>query len=73
MAKYQFYFNKEKCKGCEMCVIVCPKNLIVMDKVVNNKGYYTANINNVEECIGCTNCALMCPDCCIEIYKNEEE
>ena len=74
MAKKQFkvVFNREKCKGCELCASFCPKKIIEMDTQVNAKGYCPAKITRQEECIGCQSCATVCPDCAIEIYMEEE-
>ena len=74
MAKKQFkvVFNREKCKGCELCASFCPKKIIEMDTQVNAKGYCPAMITRQEECIGCQSCATVCPDCAIEIYMEEE-
>ena len=74
MAKKQFkvIFNREKCKGCELCASFCPKKIIEMDTQVNAKGYCPAKITRQEECIGCQSCATVCPDCAIEIYLEEE-
>ena len=70
--RFQVLFNRDKCKGCELCVSFCPKKLLALDSTVNAKGYHPAGITNQEECIGCTSCALMCPDCCITINELEE-
>ena len=54
------------CKGCEMCVIACPKHIIALDKsITNNKGYHPAHVTNQDECTG--SCATMCPDVAILI------
>ncbi len=70
--RFQLLFNRDKCKGCELCVSFCPKKILALDSAVNAKGYHPACITNQAECIGCTSCALMCPDCCISIYELEE-
>ena len=70
--RFKVLFNRDKCKGCELCVSFCPKKILAMDTVVNAKGYHPACITDQSECIGCTSCALMCPDCCISIYELEE-
>ena len=72
MAKrYRVLFNKDKCKGCELCVSFCPKKILAMDEGVNNKGYHPAGITDESACVGCRSCATMCPDCCISIYELE--
>ena len=73
--RFKVLFNRDKCKGCELCVNFCPMKIIEMDKTsVNSKGYHPASIDedNMECCVGCSSCALMCPDCCISIYQLEE-
>ena len=70
--RFHLEFNADKCKGCELCVTVCPKHILAMAPGVNAKGYHPAGVTNEDECIGCTSCALMCPDCCITIYEREE-
>lgn len=59
----------EKCKGCEVCIDVCPADVISMSKDVNGKGYHYMYAQNPEECTGCTNCAVVCPDGVITVYR----
>ncbi|MDD5238355.1 MAG: 4Fe-4S dicluster domain-containing protein [Candidatus Omnitrophica bacterium] len=61
--------NQEKCKGCLLCVSVCPKGLIGVSKKLNRKGVKPVSYKNNPECLGCSMCAIICPDCCIEVYK----
>ncbi|MFH1406827.1 MAG: 4Fe-4S dicluster domain-containing protein [Candidatus Omnitrophota bacterium] len=60
--------DQNKCKGCELCVVFCPKKLISVDKKLNVRGVYPAVFSG-EACTGCCFCALICPDCAIEVYK----
>jgi 2-oxoglutarate ferredoxin oxidoreductase subunit delta len=68
MAKVTFY--EEKCKGCKLCLMVCPKKIVIIktDKL-NAKGYYPAGVVDMDKCIGCAFCATICPDCVIEVEK----
>jgi len=61
--------NREKCKGCLLCIKFCPKGLLFIDKELNRRGVAPVKFKESDECIGCTMCALICPDCCIEVYK----
>ncbi len=67
--------NRDLCKGCGLCVEVCPCNLIsILETEINRKGYHPAVFSDPEgECIYCTQCALMCPEIAIEIVKLVEE
>jgi 2-oxoglutarate ferredoxin oxidoreductase subunit delta len=63
-------FIQEKCKGCKLCVSVCPKHIIKMnDQSLNEKGYHPAEITDMDKCIGCAFCATVCPDCVIIVEK----
>lgn len=70
MAKGKLYFETELCKGCNLCVVNCPVNILALDKsAVNKKGYNPAYIVEAEKCIGCANCAVICPDSVITIER----
>jgi len=65
-------FNRDWCKGCGLCVTVCPKKIINMEENTTNiKGYHPATIEpkNANKCIGCTSCARICPDSVITIER----
>ena len=64
--------NQEKCKGCNLCVVFCPKGLIKKSSKLNKNGLAFAEFTDNQECLGCMICALICPDCCIEVYKEDE-
>ena len=60
--------NNEICKGCEMCVIACPKDILELDKsVTNSKGYHPAHITDESLCIACGSCTIRCPDVAIRV------
>ena len=65
MAKIKI--DKQRCKGCYLCVASCPNNLIKITRELNARGvravYFTGG-----KCTGCTMCALVCPECIIEVY-----
>lgn len=61
--------NKERCKGCELCIVACPCDVLELEKEVNSKGYNFAKMKNPDACIGCANCGYVCPDGCITVYK----
>ncbi len=65
-------FREDRCKGCELCVSVCPmKCLGIRKDIVNKQGYHPAGMKPGEEgkCIGCATCAIMCPDGVINVYQ----
>ncbi|MFY9402915.1 MAG: ferredoxin family protein [Candidatus Omnitrophota bacterium] len=63
--------NKDKCKGCYLCIEVCPKRLISKDEGLNINGYQPVKFRDSKECIGCALCAIICPDSCIEVWQEK--
>jgi len=63
--------DTERCKGCGLCVPVCPKNCIVISRQSNKNGYFPAQANNTD-CTGCAMCALVCPDVVIEVFREKD-
>ena len=58
------------CKGCGLCVSVCPAHIIELDaETLNVKGYHPAHCVDESKCTGCCSCALMCPDVAIKVWR----
>lgn len=73
MAKAKLVFRIDRCKGCGLCVSVCPKKILAIDtSQVNKKDYRPVSCTDMDACIACGNCALMCPDGVISVYREEE-
>lgn len=67
--KGRIVVNDNYCKGCELCVAVCPKHLLKLDPDrMNPKGYHTVNQSG-EGCSGCAVCAVVCPEVAITVFR----
>lgn len=73
--KGKITIDRELCKGCYLCISVCPDQLIAISDKLNQKGYYPVEFieEGIEEencrCTGCATCAIVCPDIAIEVYR----
>ena len=65
--------NEEFCKGCALCVNVCPQHLLRTAKHVSKTSYRPAELADPEsKCTGCGLCALVCPDAAIRVYRDKK-
>jgi len=53
--------NRDWCKGCGICVQLCPKNVLDLDEEEK------VCVARPEDCICCKLCELRCPDFAIEV------
>ena len=67
--EYVYRIDEDRCKGCGLCVSVCPKNVLEIAGRVNTKGYFPAFQARPEDCIFCATCCRMCPDVAITIEE----
>lgn len=64
--------DRERCKGCQLCVRACPMKALAVDTEPNEGGSYPTKAVCGAKCIACGNCFEVCPDVCIEVYELEE-
>jgi 2-oxoglutarate ferredoxin oxidoreductase subunit delta len=70
MARGTIAIDENRCKGCELCTSVCPKDLIHMATYFSARGYRPAALVDPNgQCTGCLLCATICPDVAITVYR----
>jgi len=65
--KIKIYVDIEKCKGCNLCIGVCPKNILKTSVKLNKKGFQYIEVTDQDKCISCGLCCIMCPDCALRL------
>ena len=65
--------DQERCKGCGLCTIVCPKTLIKIGEEINRQGYFYVVWEANGECTGCALCGETCPDVAIQVWRESKE
>jgi 2-oxoglutarate ferredoxin oxidoreductase subunit delta len=60
----QVYLIPERCKGCNICVELCPKEVLLVSTQINTKGYHYPEIalGMEEACVQCDFCTVVCPE-----------
>ncbi len=62
--------NNNWCKGCHICVEVCPRDVLEVDGEAFVRGFHPVRVVRPEECTVCQQCELLCPD--LAIFVEEE-
>lgn len=57
----------ENCKACDICVDVCPQNVLAMRKDSTKWEGYVVEVVNLEKCTKCMLCEVECPDFAIKV------
>jgi 2-oxoglutarate ferredoxin oxidoreductase subunit delta len=71
MARGTVVIEVDRCKGCELCVTICPQKVLHMTRDrFNARGYRPVQLADPQgQCTGCALCALICPDVVLTVYR----
>lgn len=54
--------DQQLCKGCELCILACPRDALQLSESTNTLGYKYVTLIDNELCTECIQCAIICPD-----------
>ena len=60
---FELILTPEWCKGCDICVKICPERCLVLD------AEQKVELAKPEACTGCRICEWLCPDFAIDVKK----
>ncbi|MDR1731022.1 MAG: 4Fe-4S dicluster domain-containing protein [Synergistaceae bacterium] len=64
--KFQVEVSNAWCKGCSLCVGVCPKSVLELSDRMKSTAA------RMGDCIGCRQCENICPDFAITVTESKE-
>ncbi len=74
MPKGMVVIDEDRCKGCGLCVEVCPAHVLrLAEDRFNRKGYRPVEVGDHEACTGCATCAVICPDVVFTVYRRKRK
>ena len=65
--KFNVSVNMGWCKGCSLCMGVCPKSVLEMSERLKSTPV------REDDCIGCRQCENVCPDLAITVTERTGE
>ncbi|GAB7079470.1 4Fe-4S dicluster domain-containing protein [Megalodesulfovibrio paquesii] len=66
---HQVLINEERCKGCLLCTVACPKDVLAQSARFNQQGYKVVEVARQDDCTACAACARICPDFAIRVFR----
>lgn len=57
------------CKGCGICIELCPLRILKWSQLQNSDGYDVPFLPEPEKCTGCRVCEITCPEMAIDVIK----
>lgn len=58
------YLIPTRCKGCNLCIELCPRDVLQISDKTNEKGYHLPEVvpGKETECVHCEFCTMVCPE-----------
>jgi len=65
--------NNIFCKGCDICVQICPTEVLEMIDTIDRWEGAVAVVKDMDACTGCMKCEVQCPDFAIAVFDPKKD
>jgi Pyruvate/2-oxoacid:ferredoxin oxidoreductase delta subunit len=70
---YKLVVNETWCKGCRICVDLCPTKTLSMVESPDRWEGAIVKVTAMEACNGCGICEVECPDFAITVFADKKK
>ena len=70
---FKLVVNETWCKGCRICVDLCPTKTLEMIESPDRWEGSIVKVTNMEACNGCGICEVECPDFAISVFSEKKK
>jgi len=67
----EIVIDDQFCKGCNLCIEVCPRKVFAKSGKRNRSGYSMPQAADMGKCSVCFLCEMTCPDLAITIIEEK--
>lgn len=67
----EIVINPRLCKGCHICISVCPHSVLEKSNEVDNRGFFLPQVVDLDACRVCHVCEMHCPDFAIRVVEKK--
>jgi 2-oxoglutarate ferredoxin oxidoreductase subunit delta len=67
----EILIDDQYCKGCCLCISVCPRKVLSRGDRRSRAGYAMPQITHLQECISCMLCEMTCPDMALTVVQEK--
>ncbi len=68
----EVHINDALCKGCDICVEFCPKEVFEVSGEVGPRGYFVPLVARPKDCSACMLCEHLCPELAITVIVQKK-
>ena len=67
----EILIDDQFCKGCNLCIEVCPREVLDKGGQRSRAGYSMPKVVSLGNCVSCFLCEMTCPDLALTVIEEK--
>ena len=68
----EILIDDQFCKGCNLCIEVCPREVFGRGDKRSRAGYSMPKVLSLGNCVACFLCEMTCPDLALTVIEGKK-